>query len=143
MEWSKVEFVGLPKAAWRKRAILYLVSFFLMMMLSEWWYGDDNYGSCWCWWLWFDDEDNCGNKMYHRPSCLFWIPLRTTSLSLIKWQSFFLKITLHPSLQTFPGDSNDELFRPGRMFAVVDFFVDADDNEKVPLFCWLKGRHIR
>ena len=32
----------------------------------------------------------------------------------------------------FPSDNNDELFRPGRMFAVVDVFVNADDNGMVP-----------
>ena len=82
--------------------------------------------------MWFDDEDNCGNGMSHRPSCLFLIPLRTTSLSLMTQQSFFLKISLHPPFKKIPSDNNDELFRPGRMFAGVDVFVNANDNGMVP-----------
>ena len=82
--------------------------------------------------MWFDDEDNCGNRMSHRQSCLFPIPLRTTSVSLMIRQSYFLKITLHTSLQNFPSDNNDELFIPGRIFSVVDVSVNADDNGMVP-----------
>ena len=74
-----------------------------------------------------------GNGISHNPSCGFLVPCRMTSLFLTANKWSFVNIILHSLLQSWPSESKEELFRPGRTVVCWALSERCEDSWRVPV----------
>ena len=77
--------------------------------------------------------DWLGNGTSHNPSVQFMVPFKINCRFLRTNKCSFVKIAIHPSLHNVPAESNGELVKPGRIFALFGV-VSLLDKFKLPLF---------